>query len=246
MSGVQVKTNPQPNEEPSRGRSTIEFPYLDQDDAVAVVEAVHQVGGTSCSWEQLAAQMKQSATGGGFRMRVMTARFFGLLTYDRGSVELSELGIRILDPKHVKAARAESFLHVPLYKAVYEKLKGAMLPPPAAIDRLIESLGVAPKQKEKARQVFMRSAKSGGFLEIDSDRLTFPPIKTPPFDSTAGKPPAADLGNGNGGTPPPPNIPAAILGLLSGLPAAGTPMDAKKKEALVSAFAATIGYIYPD
>lgn len=49
----------------ARGRSTIEFPYLDLDSAIEVVQAVHSVGGTSCEWNQLAAQMKQAPQGGG-------------------------------------------------------------------------------------------------------------------------------------------------------------------------------------
>jgi hypothetical protein len=162
--------------ETSRGRSTIEFPYLDQDDAADVTRAVHTVGGTSCSWEQLAAQLKQAAKGGGFRMRVTTARMFGLLEYDRGRVLLTDLGSEIIDPKREKHARAESFLTVPLYRATYEKLKGSVLPPNQAIENTMENLGVAPKQKDKARQVFMRSAKSAGFFDIDAQRLTYPPI----------------------------------------------------------------------
>src|SRR5437879_10738399 len=80
------------------GRSTIDFPYMDQDDAFTVASAVHAVNGSSCEWDQLAAQLKQSATGGGYRMRVITARVFGLLTYERGVVTLTELGLHAVDP----------------------------------------------------------------------------------------------------------------------------------------------------
>src|ERR1700687_5153544 len=147
--------------ESTRGRSTINFPYSDQDDAVEVATAVHVVGGTSCDWDQLAAQMKQAAGGGGFRIRVMAARAVGLLTYDRGSVSLTDLGIRIVDPKFARIARAQSFLEVELFKTMYEKLKGGMLPPVAAIERAMEAAGVCPKQKDKARQVVIRSARPG-------------------------------------------------------------------------------------
>lgn len=158
-----------------RGRSTIDFPYFDQDESIAIAQAVHAVGGTSCNWDQLAAKMQQSAGGGGFRTRVMAARTFGLLTYDRGSVTLTELGTQATDPKFSRGARAHSFLNVPLFKALYEKLKGSMLPPPAAIESQVVALGVAPKQKDRARQVFMRSAKQAGYFDIDQTRLTFPP-----------------------------------------------------------------------
>jgi hypothetical protein len=161
----------------SRGRSTINFPYFDQDGAFEVAMAVHAVGGTSCEWNQLAAQMKQAPQGGGFRLRMMAAKAFGLLTYDRGSVSLTDLGIRAVDPKFQRAARADSFLEVELFKAMYEKFKNSMLPPMAAIERAMETAGVAPKQKDKARQVFIRSAKQAGYFELDQNRLTYPPLR---------------------------------------------------------------------
>ena len=43
----------------------------------------------------------------------------------------------------------------------------------------MEGMGVAPKQKDKARQVFLRSAKQAGLLELAADRLTPPPNLSP-------------------------------------------------------------------
>src|ERR1700679_1244427 len=107
-----------------RERSSIEFPYGDLDGAIEVAKAVHIVGGMSCKWEQLAAQLDQAATGGGFRTRVQTAKTFGFLSYSQGTVTLSNLGARVCDPAQDAAAKVEAFLHVPLYKSVYEKFKG--------------------------------------------------------------------------------------------------------------------------
>src|SRR6266704_6877559 len=109
--------------EDARGRSSIEFPYMDQDAAFGVADAVHAVGGVSCDWNQLAAQLKQAAAGGSFRLRVITAKVFGLLKNERGTVTLTELGIRAVDTKHARLARVDSFLTVPLFKAVFEKLQ---------------------------------------------------------------------------------------------------------------------------
>ncbi len=210
-----------------RGRSTIEFPYLDFDSAVEVAAGVHAVGGTSCEWNQLAAQMKQSPTGGGFRMRVMTARSFGMLTYDRGAIELTDLGIRVLDPKHAKSARAEAFLAVPLFKVMFERLNGQVLPPMAAIERMAEGFGVAPKQKDKARQVFMRSAKQAGYFDLDPDRLVSPPNASKPGKLTGvesdlhreGKQKKDGDGGGSGGD----DLHPFIQGLLQKLPQPETP-----------------------
>jgi hypothetical protein len=164
-------------EEGGRERSTIGFPYLDLEDAIEIAKGVHTVGGSTCQWEQLAAQLGQSATGGGFRARVQTAKMYGLLTYDRGTVTLSPLGTRICDPEQEKGARAESFLTVPLYKAVYEQFKGGTLPPPSGLETAMVQLGVSQKQKEKARQVFHRSATQAGFFAYGTNKLVMPSLK---------------------------------------------------------------------
>lgn len=161
----------------SRERSTIGFPYLDLDDAVEVAKAVHTVGGSTCQWDQLAAHLQLAATGGGFRMRVLTAKMFGLLNYDRGTVTLSPLGTRVADPQQEAGARAEAFLTIPLYRALYDQYKNVTLPPTSGLETAIGNLGVAPKQKDKARQVFQRSAKQAGFFAFGADRLVMPSIR---------------------------------------------------------------------
>lgn len=162
------------SEDSKRDRSTIEFPYLDLDAAVEIAKGVNNVGGLSCGWEQLAAHLNQSATSGGYRMKVMTARTFGLVTYAQGIVTLTDLGRRISDPQQEKAALADAFLKVPLYNAIYERFKTGTLPPADALDNEIGNLGVAPKQKGKARQAFQRSATSAGFFWAGPNRLVRP------------------------------------------------------------------------
>ncbi len=164
-------------QEDKRERSTVEFPYLDLDAAVEVAQGVHQVGGSSCGWDQLAAQMGQTAKGGGFRLRVMTAKTFGLVTYGQGIVTLTELGKRLNDPQQEKAAKADSFLRVELYNKIYELFKNGTLPPPDALENEIVKMGVAPKQKGKARQAFQRSANSAGYFWSGPNRLVRPSIR---------------------------------------------------------------------
>jgi hypothetical protein len=215
MSGEQTVNIKQNDQSGQRGRSTIEFTYHDLDDAVGVVQAVRDVAGTDCTWEQLAAQMKQAPRGGGFRIKVMAARMYGLLNYDRGSVALTELGIRIVDPKYAKAARVDAFLAVPLFAAAYEKLKSGALPPTAAIERTLESLGVAPKQKDKARQVFLRSAKQAGYLDLDPDRLVSPPVKNSPPPNESGDAKEDNKKSRQSGSD---DLPPFIQGLIAKLP----------------------------
>jgi hypothetical protein len=188
--------------EDPRGRSTIEFPYFDQASAVAIAQAVKDVGGTSADVTQIAVKLSMSGDGGGFRLRLMTAKTFGLVEYARNVVDLTELGIRIVDPKFERGARLDSFMRVPLYKALFDKLNGQTLPPTAAIERMVEQLGVAPKQKDKARQVFMRSAKYAGLFELSAERLSLPPGTSGPGREQPGAEKPASADNGGGGEPP--------------------------------------------
>jgi hypothetical protein len=59
---------------------------------------------------------------------------------------------------------------------MYEQFKGNALPPPPAIERQVEQLGVSPKQKERARQTFMKSAQYAGFIDASSGRFVKPGI----------------------------------------------------------------------
>src|SRR5687767_2037486 len=115
-------------------RSTIAFPYNDLEDAETIAKAIQQVGGSSCQVEQLAAQLKVVPTSGIFRLRIQAAKVFGLVTTGQGTVTLTALGTKICDPKQEKAARAQAFLTVPLYRRIYDKFKGATLPPVSGLE----------------------------------------------------------------------------------------------------------------
>lgn len=178
MSETATKLEPDaPEPEGGRERSTIGFPYLDLDDSVEIAKAVHTLGGSACQWDQLAAHFSQASNGGGFRLRLQTAKMFGLVTYDRGTVNLTPLGSRVADPSQERSARAEAFLKIPLYNRVYEDYKGATLPPTSGLETAMGNMGVSPKQKIKARQIFERSAKEAGFFEFGTTRLVMPSIK---------------------------------------------------------------------
>jgi hypothetical protein len=178
--------------EGERERSTISFPYHDLDDVVKVAKAVHAVGGSSCQWDQVAAHLGQSSTSGTFRLRMLAAKIFAVLTYDKSIVSLTPLGIRICDTQQEQAARAEAFLAVPLYLRVYEQFKGASLPPSAGLESAIVAMGVAPKQKDRARQVLQRSAKQAGFFNYGIDRLVMPSVRASAAATPAPEPESGD------------------------------------------------------
>ena len=160
-----------------REQSKILFPYQDLDEGIEIAKAIYELHGTSCQFDQIAAHLRQSPTSSSLRLKVTTAKTFGLVTPSQGTVTLTPLGSRICDTQQEKAARVEAFLTVPLYNAVYEKFKGVPLPPTAGLEAALVSLGVAQKQKDRARQVLQRSAQEAGFFQFGSDRLVMPAIK---------------------------------------------------------------------
>lgn len=165
--------------EGTRERSTIGFPYGDLNDASEVARGIHQVGGASCEIDQLAAHLEMTPSGGGFRQRLLTAKTFGLVSYGRETITLTTLGSRIVDSRQERAAGAQAFLTVPLYKQVYEQFKGGVLPPADALENAMMSMGVARKVKDKARQTFQRAAQQAGFFWAGTDRLVMPKGTTP-------------------------------------------------------------------
>jgi hypothetical protein len=187
----------------TRERSTIQFPYNDLDEAVAVAKAIHENAGVSCTIDQLAAYMKQSMTSGAFRLRVSNAAIFGLTDNERGQVRLTSLGRQIADPSQEAAARAESFMRVPLYARVFENYKGFTLPGPAALEKFMLEVGVSSKQTAKARHAFSRSAKQAGYFEHGEDRLVRPAALTgpgtKPIEPEAPKAPESEKKGGSGG-----------------------------------------------
>jgi hypothetical protein len=218
---MESQTNPAANEPAAEGagneRSTIEFPYTDLDNAVEIVRGIHQVGGTACEYDQLAAHLSAEAKGGGFRQRIGGAKTFGLLNYERGGrMTLTELGRQINDPLVERSAKADAFLRVPLYAKVFEEFKGGPLPPQAALQRSLVAFGVGEKVAEKARQVLLRSARQAGYFELSQDRLTAPPIRAEPSPGVPPEsPPKKPGGSGGGGND---DLHPLIQGLLLTLP----------------------------
>ncbi|WP_139350200.1 hypothetical protein [Rhodanobacter sp. C03] len=208
----------------TQGRSTVQFPYSDLDAAIEVVRGVHNAGGTACDSDQLAAEMKMEAKGGGFRMRITGAQTFGLIVYERGGrISLTDLGRQIIDSATERQARVSAFLTVELYAKVYEQFKGGPLPPQAGLERAIGTLGVGAKVRDRARQVLLRSAKQGGFFEAAADRLVKPSIKTDTGISQGqlDEKDNRDKGRSGGGGGNDDELHPLIRGLLQTLPAPG-------------------------
>lgn len=221
-----------------RTRSTIEFPYNDLSVAMEVTEAIYRnAGAGSCTIDQLAAWMKhETVESGAFRLKVSATRTFGLIQVNDRSISATALGREALNPSTAQNAKVQAFLHVPLYNVLYEKYRGGLLPPNVGLERQIAELGVSPKQVDRARQAFQRSALQAGFFQHGRDRLVLPAgTATVPSEKSAvpqdQDQKAAKGGGGSRGGGDDSDLHPFILGLLKTLPAPGTqwPEDKRKQ-----------------
>lgn len=171
----------------SNERSTIAFPYYDLDAAEEVARAVYERSGLSpCPLDELAAEMKVTMSGN-FRLKNSAAKVFGFVEKEGASaLKLSELGNRLVNKETEAEARATAFLTVPLFSAIFDRYRGNLLPPTKALEREMVSCGVAPKQADKARQVFHRSARQAGFFDSGEDRLVRPRTASAPTADQGG------------------------------------------------------------
>ena len=137
---------------------------------------------------------------------------------------------------------------MPLYKAIYEKYKGGVIPPAAALERDIAGLGVAPKQKDKARQVFERSADQAGFFEHGKDRLVAPGILAGRNDAKPEDQQRHDGGGGGGddGGDLPPGVDPIIKGLLVRLPKSGDVWPEADRKLWLQLLEGSFKLIYKD
>jgi hypothetical protein len=236
-------------EERKRFRSEVEFPYSDLESAVELGQTIHAKAGNSCAIDELAAWMGQTASGGTFRTRLGAARMFGLIETSAGRVLLTQLGRDVLDNSgSERAARITAFLNVELFRVMYDQHKGNALPPPPAIERQMEQLGVSPKQKERARQTFMKSAHYAGFIDGTTGRFVKPGIAQ---KNESHEQPSSDNANrggrgSGGGNPPPPTIDPIIQGLLARLPKSGDIWPEVERKLWLDLLSGSFKLIYKD
>jgi hypothetical protein len=192
----------------TRVPSSIQFPYTDMSDAIAVADGLLKGGGTPMSRDQLAAAMGLSPGGGGFGTKIGTARLFGVMDGTAGTYQLTDLGFEVMDPSRQQEARVRAFLNVELYRRTYEEFRGKLLPPrPHGLEAAFKNFGVTAKNVEAARRAFEKSARLAGMYPGgNEDRLVMPfgaaaPVAADGDGIDLTKPPKA--------APPPPPPPPA-------------------------------------
>ncbi len=225
-----------------RSRSKISFVYSDLEAAVGLSDKLRtNSGSAACTVKQLATWMNMSAAGGTFRSILGAARTFGLVeTQHGGTVSLTNLGQSVSDEAERPNAIAVAFLNVPLHAALYEKYEGTALPPSPAIERHIETLGVPPKQKERARLTFTKSVHFAGFIDSSNERFMRPAAgPTVPAASASELPKGGGDGNGGGL-----NLDPLLVALLEKIPPVVEGWPKGKRVRWFRTFAMNVSQIY--
>jgi hypothetical protein len=231
--------------------SEIEFPYADLEAAGELASVLHQRAGGESEDAELAAWLNQSVNGGTYRSRRSAARMFGLIELSQGRVTLTPLGRDLVDDGKSRAARAEAFLKPQLHLAMYEKLRGTVLPPAAAIERMMGGLGVSPKQVERARQVFQKSATQASFIDPANGRFIKPAsgpgsVNDPPIEKPEDKGGSGGSGGsgGGGGGDDALQLDPLLMALLHKIPPKGSEWGAAKRVRWFRTFAMNVSQIY--
>lgn len=242
-----------------RQRSGTTSPYFDLDSSVKVGEVIHSIGGGSATPDQLAAWLNYKTTKSGtFLTRVGAAKQFGLIVSNGRHLAATERTMKIIAPvmpDDAGRAKAEAFLEVQLFAKVYEQFRGTQLPGDLGLKNLFKSpaYSILPDRVDQAIRVFRASAEQAGFFSTtgDQSRLIQPTFNggnattttTSPVEATeklTPEKPKQQPANDTAG------VHSAIVGLLRELPPPGSEWSAAKKQRFLSAFQATIDFIYPE
>jgi hypothetical protein len=171
---------------------------------------------------------------------------FGLIDTGQGRATLTELGREALDGSGAgRAARVQAFLNPELFNRMYEQNRGHILPPPAAIERQMEQMGISPKQKERARQTFSKSATYAGFIDTTTGRFVKPGNlgitreESPPVHQERER----DFGGG-GDSGDGLNLDPLLIALLKKIPDADKGWPASQRLRWFRTFAMNVSQIY--
>jgi hypothetical protein len=237
----------------TRQRSTIQFPYEDLQSAIDLASAIHSNAGLGeCDDSQLAVWSGQSPKSSGYRIQLAAARLFGFVETTAGQHKLTQLGSAVIDPNSARAAKVEAFLTVPLFKAIYEKYKGGVLPSQAAaLEREIVAMGVSDKVKDRARVKFEKSADSAGFFEHGKNRLVMPAVSLlregpPAPEKEKEEKLGGGLGGGGngGGRGSDLNLDPLLVELLKKIPPTESGWDSAQRLRWFRTFAMNVSQIY--
>ncbi len=104
----------------------------------------------------------------------------------RNEVIMLPLGEAVLDPARSQIAKAEAFLNVPVYRAVFLRYRDQPFPSHDDLEKFMrEDLHMAISQMGNVRQVLIRSAEMAGLLDQSREHFVLPAGVSVPQDSSS-------------------------------------------------------------
>lgn len=156
-------------------RSPYLFPAYDFGEARRISERVERDGGGSLTEETLAIALHLSAKSSGFKLRALTARQFKLLAKQGQHLITTPLAKSMLKPvseQERNNAVTESFMSIPLFRAVATRFKGQTLPQGEAFRNILEREFKIPGARVgAAERALMDSAREAGLLHTAGDKV---------------------------------------------------------------------------
>jgi hypothetical protein len=245
-------------------KSATQYPYFDLDDSIAVAKAVHERGGGTCARDLAAAALGYSTTkSGAFMSRIYAAKQFGLIDIAGDILGITERGTNILHPvmdSDAVVAKRDAFLAVPLFQRIYEKFKGASLPPELGLQNLLKTeYKIVPDRIKPAVRVLLDSAEQAGFFAVAGNRtrLIAPTgiihtgsgkIEAQPakVDGEGQQQERSKPPSGGGGSDGPTGVHPALVAMLRELPRPGSAWPKPRKDLFMTAFRSIMDVIYPE
>ena len=186
----------------TRQRSAYLFPAYAFATALDIARRVEESGGGALTEETLAVDLGLSVKSSGYRLKTLTARQFQLLNKQGGGLSTTATAKAILKPTSSLDAQngyRQSFMAVPLFRAVAERFKGQFLPDSQSLRNVLErEFQVDRARVQQAEKVLLESARDMQLLTRNEDK-TYLTVS----GGAALPAPAADE------PPPPPPQPAA-------------------------------------
>lgn len=153
-------------------RSTFRSVTYDLDAAVAVARYVARSDAGVSSLQLAPALGYSGVKNGAFLTRLANARLFGLVSGSSSQVTLSDRGRRALSPEGAEsaAARAEAFLSVPLFRAVFDHYADRPVPGPEDLESVLRTDYGEPDAKARVSAAkLLDSARQAQLVRVDPD-----------------------------------------------------------------------------
>jgi len=181
-------------------RSGYLFPIYDLGTALRISEKIEREGAGRLGEATLAISLGQSIKSSGFRLRLLSAKQFGLIAKegdDLATTPTAKSIIKPMRPEERLQGLSTAFLNIPLFKEVANRFNGTPLPQGQAFRNVLErEFHIEASRVQDAERKILDSAREADVLIVKGDKQYLTPGQQTHQDS----PPLQGLDNSpNGG-----------------------------------------------